>query len=85
MKCPGCGKKTENIFCDECRPLPELSLKELKMSICVDCKAVKIRGTWSGSQLRGAIIRYVKKALRSKLDDFELELIRHRHPRINDG
>ncbi|MBD3204065.1 hypothetical protein GF327_07235 [Candidatus Woesearchaeota archaeon] len=80
--CPNCGKDViKGTFCKECRPPPEIRIKDIKIKLCSDCRSYFYKNQWEKySDLKNSIKRYVHNKLEHKLNDFEIEVIL---PKIN--
>jgi NMD protein affecting ribosome stability and mRNA decay len=66
--CPNCGKKTERGFCDKCRPVPELKIKDIKVEICAVCGKYFYKNKWTPGKTDEAIIRLAKDAVKGRAD-----------------
>lgn len=84
--CPGCGKHlSKGTFCNECRPMPDLKLKDLKLDICTECKKIFIANRWkSFNSLDEGIRFFMEKQLKNKLKEYTLSFDSS-HILINPG
>jgi len=78
VKCPSCGKQTENIFCKDCSPAAKIEIKELKFKTCCKCKRLFFKNKWGKPSL-------IEAAIKSKLKDREITKIKFRLPQGNPG
>lgn len=74
--CPSCGKKVgEGTFCTECRPVPELRLKNIKIKVCINCGKFNYKNKWTKYLiLEGAVRKVVNDKLKGKVDNYDIKV-----------
>jgi NMD protein affecting ribosome stability and mRNA decay len=74
--CPGCGKKIkQGTFCENCEPLPNIKIKDIKLRICSDCNKFHHKNKWKKyDDLKKTIKNVVKEILIKQINDFEIKI-----------
>lgn len=90
--CPSCGKKTESGFCEDCRPVSELKIKDITFKVCAACNRYFYKNKWDSGSLDSGVTRIVRDAIKDSeasvtfdlpalkgpglSEDFEIEIIK---------
>ncbi len=75
--CPSCGKGIDKTrtFCEDCEPLPELKLKDIKIRICHNCDKIQRAGKWEEyHSLQRAARSVVDRVISKQLDDYSIRI-----------
>jgi nonsense-mediated mRNA decay protein 3 len=74
--CPSCGKRiSEGTFCQDCEPLPELELRDIKLKACSRCGSFFFRNKWLrfDTPLK-ALTHAVNEVLSGKVTGYQIEI-----------
>ncbi|MBU0757941.1 MAG: hypothetical protein KKF44_07760 [Nanoarchaeota archaeon] len=70
--CPSCGKDIkEGVFCEDCEPLPDIKIKDIKIKTCSVCNKFLHQNKWKNyTTIHDAVVEVVSKGLEKQIKDF---------------